>query len=194
VTPRRTSSGFTLIEIIVVIAIIAVAAAVALPSLNAGARQREIRQTLQRFVSALRRASSVAVFHRRPVELRILAKEGAYSVVLPELSSRDDAAEAERVDEGRPPRKSGLLGRADESGAQADSEEHRVELPELASFGDVEGGRDLGEEGIVFEFYPNGSSSGGTIELRFDVGRGRPVSHRLSINPLLSSISMEDEG
>lgn len=192
-TPRRRSGGFTLIEIIVVVAIIAVAAAVALPSLNAGARQREIRQTLQRFVSALRRASSVAVFHRRPVELRILAKEGAYSVVLPDLPSRDDA-EAESADEERPRRKSGLLGRADESAAQADSDEHRVELPELASFGDVEGGRDLGEEGIVFEFYPNGSSSGGTIELRFDVGRGRPVSHRLSINPLLSSISMEDEG
>ena len=84
--------------------------------------------------------------------------------------------------------------RDDESPAQADSNEHPVELPELASFGDVEGGRDLGDEGIIFDFYPNGSSSGGTIELRFELGRGRPISHTLSINPLISSISIEDEG
>lgn len=192
VTARRRSSGFTLIEIIVVVAIIAVAAAVALPSINAGARQREIRRTLQGFVSTLRRASSIAVFRRQPVELRILAKDGVYSVVVPTASSGDEAAAA-AADEPRR-RRSGLLGRTDESTAQPDSSEHRVELPELASFGDVEGGRDLGDEGVVFDFYPNGSSSGGTIELRFDLGRGRPISHRLSINPLISSISMEDEG
>ena len=192
VTARRKASGFTLIEIIVVVAIIAVAAAVALPSINAGARQREIRRTLQGFVSALRRASSIAVFRRQPVELRILAKEGAYTVVVPTASSDDEAAAA-TDDEQRSRRRSGLLRRADESTAQSDPNEHRVELPELASFGDVEGGRDLGDEGIIFDFYPNGSSSGGTIELRFDLGRGRPISHILSINPLLSSISMEDE-
>lgn len=193
VTARRRASGFTLIEIIVVVAIIAVAAAVALPSINAGARQREIRRTLQGFVSTLRRASSIAVFRRQPVELRILAKDGAYSVVVPTASSGDEATAATADEEPRR-RRSGLLGRTDESTAQADSSEHRVELPELASFGDVEGGRDLGDEGIIFDFYPNGSSSGGTIELRFDPGRGRPISHRLSINPLISSISMEDEG
>ncbi len=147
VAARRKASGFTLIEIIVVVAIIAVAAAVALPSINAGARQREIRRTLQGFVSALRRASSIAVFRRQPVELRILAKEGAYSVVVPTASSGDEAAAA-TDDEQRRRRRSGLLGRADESTAQADSNEHRVELPELASFGDVEGGRDLGDEGF----------------------------------------------
>jgi type II secretion system protein H len=193
VTARRKASGFTLIEIIVVVAIIAVAAAVALPSLNAGARQREIRRTLQGFVSALRRASSIAVFRRQPVELRILVKDGAYSVVVPTASSGDEAAAATAAAEPRG-RRSGLLGRTDESAVQRDSSEHRVELPELASFGDVEGGRDLGEEGIVFDFYPNGSSSGGTIELRFELGRGRPISHRLAINPLISSISMEDDG
>lgn len=191
-TARRRSSGFTLIEIIVVVAIIAVAAAVALPALSAGARQREVRQTLQRFVSALRRASSVAVFQRHSVELRILARERAYSIVLPTSSTGDDAEE-KAVEDGRSRRSSGLLRRSDDAVTAVGSNEHRVELPELASFGDVEGGRDLGEEGIVFEFYPNGSSSGGTIELRFDVGRGRPISHKLTINPLISSISLEDE-
>ena len=64
----------------------------------------------------------------------------------------------------------------------------------MASFGEIRGGRDLREEGIVFEFYPNGSSSGGMIELVFDTGASRPVSYKLSINPLVSSISIEDEG
>jgi len=192
VTARHRSSGFTLIEIIVVVAIIAVAAAIALPSLNAGARQREIRRTLQGFVSSVRRASSVAVFQRRPVELRILSREGAYTVVVPVSVSREEDAEMDAEEPGTR-RSVGLLGRTDESTDRENSKEHRVVLPEIASFGDVEGGRDLGEEGIVFDFYPNGSSSGGAIELQFDVGRGRPISHKVIINPLISSISLEDE-
>jgi prepilin-type N-terminal cleavage/methylation domain-containing protein len=192
VTARRRASGFTLIEIIVVVAIIAVAAAVALPSINAGAQQREIRRTLQGFVSTVRRASSVAVFHRRPVELRILAKDGAYSVIVPS-SSADEQAGAAAPEEARPRRSSRLFGRSSEDAVSSDPKEHRIALPALASFGEIDGGRDLGDEGVVFDFYPNGSSSGGTIELRFDVGRGRPLSHKLSINPLVSSISMEDE-
>jgi len=191
VTARARSSGFTLIEIIVVVAIIAIAAAVALPSINAGAKQREIRQTLQTFVSTVRRASSVAVFRRRPVELRIFTREGAYSVVPPAPSSKDGGAT--EVEEPRPRRGSRLLHGRGEADAESASNEHRIVLPALASFGEVDGGRDLGDEGIVFDFYPNGSSSGGTIELRFDTGRGRPLSHTLTINPLVSSISMEDE-
>jgi prepilin-type N-terminal cleavage/methylation domain-containing protein len=192
VATKDRSSGFTLIEIIVVVAIIAVAAAVALPSINAGARQREIRRTLQSFVSTVRRASSVAVFHRRPVEFRILPEDGAYAVVVPTSSAEADGETGE-VAEARPRRVSRLLGGSGDAKADAATREHRIVLPALASFGEVEGGRDLGEEGIVFDFYPNGSSSGGTIELRFDLGRGRPLSHKLSINPLVSSISMGEE-
>jgi prepilin-type N-terminal cleavage/methylation domain-containing protein len=192
VATKNRSSGFTLIEIIVVVAIIAIAAAVALPSINAGARQREIRRTLQSFVSTVRRASSVAVFRRRPVELRILPDERAYTVVVPTSSAGGDG-ETGGGEEARPRRVSRLLGGSGDAKTDAATREHRMLLPTLASFGEVEGGRDLGEEGIVFDFYPNGSSSGGTIELRFDLGRGRPLSHKLSINPLVSSISMEEE-
>lgn len=193
-TARRRASGFTLIEIIVVVAIIAVAAAIALPSLNAGAQQREIRRTLQGFVSTVRRASSYAVFQRRPVELRISTDDRAYTVVLPTSSDGEDAA-ATAAEDARPRRRSKLLGGAGgESETQKPGTDRRIVLPELASFGEVQGGRELPEEGIVFDFYPNGSSSGGTIELKFDVGRGRPLSYKLSINPLISAISMEDEG
>jgi type II secretion system protein H len=193
VTARRRASGFTLIEIIVVVAIIGIAAAMVLPSINAGAQQREIRRTLQTFVSTVRRASSVAVFRRRPVELRIFTREGAYSVVVPSSSTSEDGTTS-AAEEPQPRRGSRLLPGSREVEADSAPSEHRVVLPALASFGEVDGGRDFGDEGIVFDFYPNGSSSGGEIELRFDVGRGRPLSHTLSINPLVSAISMEDEG
>jgi len=191
---RGRHAGFTLIELVVVITIIAIAAAIAIPSIGAGAHQREVRRTLQRFVSALRRASSVAVFQRRPVELRILAKEGRYSVVLPKLRSEADAA-AQEQEEKRSRTRSTGLGRG-RNKVDSDEEEAGVEtfdLPEMASFGDIEGGRDLEDEGIIFDFLPNGSSSGGAIELLFDSGRGRPESFKLVVNPLISSVSFEDE-
>jgi len=192
VTSRRRSSGFTLVEIIVVIAIIAIAAAMVLPSLGAGARQREIRRTLQGFVSSVRRASSIAVFQRRPVELRIVPKERVYSVLVPRAAAAA-AEDGSASEEARPRQSRSLLGRGDASPPDHDESEHRMELPDLASFGEIEGGRDLQDEGIVFEFYPNGSSSGGTIELLFDTDRGRPLSYKLTINPLVSEISMEDD-
>jgi type II secretion system protein H len=159
-TERRRAghAGFTLIEIVVVVAIIAIAAAIAVPSIGAGAHQRQVRGTLQGFVSAIRRASSVAVFQRRPVELKISTDDASYSIV-----------------------------------AQKGAVPHTVKLPEIASFGDVEGGRDLGEEGIVFDFLPNGSSSGGTVELLFQSSRGRPESFKLVINPLISAVSFEED-
>lgn len=187
VTNLQRSRGFTLIEIVVVITIIAVAAAIALPAINAGARQREVRRSLQTFVSTVRRASSLSVFERRPVELTVFPREARYSVSNPR--SRGEAAVTERETAGR-----GLFPRR--RGASAGDEqkgEFAVSLPGLASFGDVEGGRDLGDEGVVFDFYPNGSSSGGRFELLFDTGRGRPISYVVVVNPLISSVSLEDE-
>jgi hypothetical protein len=153
-----------------------------------------VRRTLQRFVSALRRASSVAVFQRRPVELRILAKEGRYSVVLPKLRSEADAAAQEQEEKRTRTRSTGLgRGRNKVDGEEQEAGVETFDLPEMASFGDIEGGRDLEDEGIIFDFLPNGSSSGGAIELLFDSGRGRPESFKLVVNPLISSVSFEDE-
>lgn len=182
--------GFTLIEIVVVITIIAVAAAVALPALNAGARQREVRTTLQRFVSAVRRASSVAVFQRRPVELRIHPEDRRYDVIASADRERGESAEG-GDGRGRAPR--GLLGRSAESEEEKGRATFEARLPSIASFGEIDGGRDLRDDGIVFDFYPNGSSSGGRVELVFDTGGGRPDSYVVVVNPLISSVSLEDE-
>ena len=113
-------AGFTLIEIVVVVAIIAIAAAIAVPSIGAGAHQREVRRTLQGFVSAIRRASSVAVFQRRPVELRIMAKEGRYAVVLPSPRSAEDTS-GTKADAGTRSRSRGLVGRGKEKGQDQES-------------------------------------------------------------------------
>jgi type II secretion system protein H len=192
---RPRERGFTLIEIVVVVAIIAIAAVIAIPNIGAGARQREVRRTLQTFVSTVRRASSVAVFQRKPVELRIHVKEGTYSVVVP--STNDDEADVESESRrGARTRGGRVVGRAhdEETGAEGGrGAAHTVQLPEMASFGDVEGGRDLDDEGIVFDFLPNGSSSGGLVELMFETSRGRPESFRLVINPLVSAISFEGD-
>jgi prepilin-type N-terminal cleavage/methylation domain-containing protein len=188
----RASAGFTLIEIVVVVTIIAIAAVIAIPNIGAGARQREVRGTLQKFVSTVRRASSVAVFQRKPVELRIFVDERAYAVVVPaDRTDEGTAADPERQTSGRP---RGLVGRGENAEGDEDTAtKHRFELPEIASFGDVTGGRDLDDEGIVFDFMPNGSSSGGGVELLFESPRGRPESFRLVINPLVSDVSFEDD-
>jgi type II secretion system protein H len=191
----RASAGFTLIEIVVVVTIIAIAAVIAIPNIGAGARQREVRSTLQKFVSTVRRASSVAVFQRKPVELRIFVDERAYAVVVPADRSDEETAVARDAEKAGSGRRRGLVGRgADEAESEDDTAtKHRFELPEIASFGDVTGGRDLEGEGIVFDFMPNGSSSGGGVELLFESPRGRPESFRLVINPLVSAVSFEDD-
>ena len=193
---RSGERGFTLVEIIVVVAIIAIAAVIAIPNIGAGARQREVRRALQTFVSTVRRASSVAVFQRKPVELRIHVKERTYSVVVPKTKAEQAAEAASESARGSRTRRGGMVGRARNEEGAGEGEggaAHTVQLPELASFGDIEGGRDLDDEGIVFDFLPNGSSSGGLVELTFDTTRGRPESFRLIINPLVSAISFEED-
>ncbi len=180
---RFRQRGFTLLELVFVMVVMAIAAAVVLPSVGAGRRQREVRTTLQHFVSAVREASSRSVFERRRVELRVWPDDGEYGLVKPKKKSYGPDGELEFVDD--------RAGIADD--AETDDVK-RVKLPEHASFGEIVGGRrtDLEELGTIsFDFFPTGSSSGGDIELVFEDDRSRQ-SYMLKINPLISSITMED--
>lgn len=188
-----------MLELIVVVVIIGVAVGIVAPAVGAGARQREVRTTLQHFVSAIRRTSSLAIFRREPVELWVWPDEGKYAVVsrLPKQKGGDSEQE--------PPRRSLRLVRDD--GEQTELVGRKVEaefqMPEIASFGDVEGGRfepeahrasgRLSQDVVVYEFFPTGSSSGGRIELLFDGSSRSKQSYVVVLNPLISSVSLEEQ-
>jgi type II secretory pathway pseudopilin PulG len=171
---------------VVVVLIIAVSSAIAIPAVQAGMHQREVRQTLQQFVAAVRDASSKAILRRRSVELWIAPDEGSYALAMPldkPPEENDDRRSAVRrgdpyqdaeQDEGRT-----VIGKA--------------KLPESASFGEIKGGRYLEKGSVVaFPFFPTGGSGGGEIELVFERGSSKQ-SYVIAIDPLISEIALKDE-
>lgn len=185
----RSGNGFTLVEVVVVIVIMAVAAAVVVPNMRAGARQREIRRALQGFVSAIRGASARAVVDRSRVELKLWPQDGAYALFVRASEEDQGQQEAERTVLA----KVGGDERQQEPPVQSRVEAARFELPDSGAFGDVDGGRaSAGEDAVVFDFYPSGASSGGRIEFVFDAGSNRRQAYLLEVNPLVSSISIEE--
>ena len=197
--PSTRRAGFTLLELIVVVVIIGVAVGIVAPAVGAGARQREVRTTLQHFVSAIRRASSLAIFRRQPVELWVWPDDAKYALVtrLPKQQNLDSEEEAHR-------RSLRLVRESEEETELAGRKvEAEFQMPEIASFGDVEGGRFEPDDSyggrlhshdvVVYEFLPTGSSSGGRIELVFDGSSRTKQSYVLVLNPLISSVSLEEE-
>jgi prepilin-type N-terminal cleavage/methylation domain-containing protein len=189
----RAARGFTLFELIVVVAIIAVSAAIAIPAVQSGRHQREVRSTLQHFVAAVREASSQAILKRRTVELWISPDENAYALALPAKRSENEVDE--EPDELRGSRK--RREREDERRDEIEEDEGReivarVALPESASFGDIDGGRYLPREVIAFPFFPTGGSGGGAVEFVFERGTSRQ-SYVITIDPLISSVDLKGE-
>jgi len=171
-----------------VVAIIAVSAAIAIPAVQAGRRQREVRQTLQHFVAAVREASSKAVLRRRTVELWIRKDANAYELALP-IAETQTVASNEEVAE--PPADKSDLDELERSEQRRII--GRVSLPASASFGDILGGRALSDDVIAFPFSPTGGSSGGQIEFVFD-GGGSKISYTIAFDPLISAIELKQEG
>ncbi len=66
-----------------------------------------------------------------------------------------------------------------------------VDLPEFASFGEVAGGRLGDEDEVLFDFYPTGASSGGSVEIVFGEGRAEQ-SYTMTIDPLLARVRIEE--
>jgi general secretion pathway protein H len=149
----RASSGFTLLEVIIVMVIVGVIAAMVLPSIQAGARQAAVRRSVRAFISAARQASALAVNSRKPASLIVWPEDGAFGV----------------------------------EGASG-----RYELPDFADFGEIVGGREIeGDDEIRFDFYPTGSSVGGSVEVDFDIG-SRPQTYHLILDPLVSRVRIEE--
>ncbi|MBI5504804.1 MAG: prepilin-type N-terminal cleavage/methylation domain-containing protein [Deltaproteobacteria bacterium] len=85
----------------------------------------------------------------------------------------------------------GLVIREREGRFGIEGGEATFELPDFAEFGEIEGGRE-GEEDdeIVFEFYPSGASSGGSVTISFDTAAG---SKRfvMIFDPLIGRVRIE---
>lgn len=68
----------------------------------------------------------------------------------------------------------------------------RWELPDFADFGDIVGGRSAeGDQEIYFDFYPTGSSAGGSVEIEFEPG-GRRQAWLLILDPLIGRVRIEE--
>ncbi len=177
----RRSSGFTLLELIVVMLIIAVSAALVAPSVTSGRRQREVRHTLQAVQALVRRGAATAVFRRKRVELRVDPDRGALALAAPAPAGGDASGES-------PPAEAA-------DGEEADGFEivRELVLPPAASVDDLHGGR-LENDTLVLEFFPTGGSSGGGFELRFADGPGGRVRQRfaVAIDPLTSEFALEE--
>ena len=205
-TTRKSSvgeRGFTLAELILVVALMAIIAAFALPNFRAGARQREVRTSLQEFVASIRTASSLAVFNRRTVQLRIDAEEGEYSLAVRKAIKKRVLSEEEEEQSLIDRLRRGVSRSDDDEGDDEDDPDaiddgfeqkgEPIVLPEHGSFGEIEGGRLYQEENVVIEFFPAGGSSGGSVELLFDEGKTREQSYVFVIDPLVSSVSIESD-
>jgi len=172
----------------VVVAIIAVSAAIVLPAVQAGTRQRQVRQTLQHFVAALREASGMAVMSRRSVEVWVRKDTNAYEIAVP-LAENDTAAEQDPGSGREHDNNNDELERAERRRVIG-----RVTLPQIASFGDVLGGRALSDGVVAFPFSPTGGSSGGRIELVFDAAGSSKTTYTIAFDPLISAIELKQEG
>jgi prepilin-type N-terminal cleavage/methylation domain-containing protein len=182
----RPAAGFTLLELVVVMVIIGVSAAIAIPAVQAGRHQREVRRTLQQFVAAVREASTKAVLRRRTVELWISPDEQAYALAMPRPRRTPGDLEEE------------LDREPDELRDDLEIEEARdivgrIELPESAKFGDIKGGRYLPREVVAIPFFPTGGSGGAEVEFVFERDERTRQSFVITIDPLVSAIDMKDE-
>jgi type II secretion system protein H len=102
-------------------------------------------------------------------------------------AARQASAEAVRT---RKP--AALIVWPDDGTFSVEGAKDRYELPGFAEFGEIVGGREAeGEDEILFDFYPTGSSAGGSVEITFDTG-SRPQSYILVLDPLVSRVRIED--
>ncbi len=70
--------------------------------------------------------------------------------------------------------------------------ESRYELPDFADFGEIVGGVEAeGDDEIRFDFYPTGSSAGGSVEIEFTPA-DRRQSYKLVLDPLIARVRIEE--
>ena len=186
---RVQAGGFTLLEVVIVVAIIAISAAIAIPAVQSGQHQRQVRGTLQGFVAAVREASSKAVLTRKTVEIWVSPKENDYAMVVPLEAGGTGTEDNPWVEEGEEDEEREFDEIEIEEARKVIG---RVKLPELATIGEVTGGRVLQDDIVAIPFYPTGASGGAEVEFNFEWEDSRQ-SYVITIDPLISTIDLKGE-
>lgn len=98
-------------------------------------------------------------------------------------------ASARAVNSRRP---TALIVWPDDGSFGVEGAEDRYDLPEFADFGEIVGGREAeGDDEIWFDFYPTGSSAGGSVEIEFSPS-GRRQAYVLILDPLIGRVKIEE--
>jgi general secretion pathway protein H len=98
-------------------------------------------------------------------------------------------ASAQAVRDRKP---TALIVWPDEGQFGVEGAEARVDLPEFAEFGEIQGGREAeADDEIRFDFFPTGSSVGGSVEIEY-TPRDRLQSYTLILDPLIGRVRIED--
>lgn len=80
----------------------------------------------------------------------------------------------------------------DDASFGVEGRENRYELPEFAEFGEIVGGEEAeASDEIRFDFYPSGSSAGGSVEIEFTPS-DRRQSYILVLDPLIGRVRIEE--
>ena len=80
----------------------------------------------------------------------------------------------------------------DEGAFGVEGFETRVELPEFAEFGEITGGVEAeADDEIRFDFFPTGSSVGGSVEIEYNPS-DRRQAYILILDPLIGRVRIEE--
>ncbi len=162
--PRRTTASFTLVEMVVVLAIIALLTAVVSVSLSGMFRSRSMRRATGTAVSAFLEAREEALARGRSLRVEWRAN----GRILRIRSGDDGETGAGEKPSGEPDR--------------TREPETVFELPQECRFGGT------GESAIVF--HPDGTSTGGTVEIRC----GEDGAAKITVDALFGMPRVGDGG
>ena len=160
------NKGFSLVEMIVVLVLIGVSISLLAPSLSRFSKGIELKATVKKISAILRYCRSEAINKGRVYQV-FFDSESREVKVQPMAPSEEKEGEAKNADKGFPKIYSVPAG--------VNLKEVKTESPESSS--------DL----PTIEFYPNGSSNGGTILLDMEDHHG----YKITVNFITGIVAVE---
>ncbi len=149
---RKSSRGFTLLELIVVLSIVAIAVSLVLPSIGSGIRHWRLRGAVREVATLLKFARNQSVVSTKPLHVILDRSRSLYW-----LDNADASVLAHAV--------------------RSDQRKIRLyALPDGIRFGDVAMGYfGMEPERLRIVFFPRGSSTGGEVQILDEGGRGYQI-------------------